>query len=104
MKTMKKIGKIFWKALLILIEAHGMACVTMSYILAWTNHEQVVDSVSQTLVAEILAPFVAGMMTKTIENIFQKNKLSFSEPLDALKEIRETEFADDVSGIGGDDD
>lgn len=78
---MKKIGKIFWKALLILIEIHGMACVTMSYILAWTNHEQVVDSVSQSIVSEILAPFVAGMITKTVENVFEKNTLSFSRPI-----------------------
>ena len=102
-ERLKKPG-IFWKILLILIMLHGMACVTLSYILAWTGHDQTVEMVSQTLVTEVLAPFIAGMISKTIENVFEKNKLAFSEPIDALKKIRETEYADDISGIGGEDD
>jgi hypothetical protein len=102
-KKTKKPG-IFWKILLVIIMAHGMTCVTLSYILAWTGHEQTVEMVSQTLVTEILAPFVAGILSKTIENIFEKNKLSFSEPIKDLEKIRETEYADDISEIGGGND
>lgn len=102
-EKLKKPGT-FWKILLVITMLHGMICVTLSYILAWTGHDQTVEMVSQTLVTEILAPFVAGMITKTVENVFEKNKLSFSEPIKDLEKIRETEYADDISEIGGEND
>ncbi|MBR1892506.1 MAG: hypothetical protein IJ815_03110 [Lachnospiraceae bacterium] len=76
----KKTGA-FFKTLICVIEAHGLVCVSMSYVLAWLEHTQVVEAVSQTIVTEIIAPVIVYGITKTVENIFEKNKLSFSEPL-----------------------
>ncbi len=55
--------------------------MSMSYILAWMEHTQVVESVSSTIITEIVAPVVVYGATKTIENIFEKNRLKFSEPI-----------------------
>ena len=76
----KNAGKLF-KALLMAVEIHGMICGSMSYILAWVERMNVVEGVSTTIVTEIIAPVIVYGATKTIENIFEKNKLSFSEPI-----------------------
>lgn len=75
-------GGIFFKFLIGIVILHGMICVSISYALAWTEHTQVVEGVSSTIITEIVAPIVIYGATKTIENIFQKNKLAFSEPID----------------------
>lgn len=80
-KKRKRPGGVFFKSLISIVVLHGMACVTMSYLLAWMEHTQVVETVSSTIITEIVAPIVIYGFTKTIENIFQKNKLSFSEPV-----------------------
>ncbi len=77
----KKTGGLFFKALVGLVAGHGMVCVSMSYALAWMEHTQVVEGVSSTIITEIVAPVIVYGFTKTIENIFQKNKLKFSEPI-----------------------
>ena len=77
----KKAGGLFFKALVGLVVGHGMVCVSMSYALAWMEHTQVVEGVSSTIITEIVAPVIVYGFTKTIENIFQKNKLKFSEPI-----------------------
>lgn len=87
----KKISGLFWKILIAVPVIHGMVCVTMSYILAWRDHSQVVEGVSQTIVSEILAPIVVGFITKTIENIFEKNKLAFSEPIELAEKEEQQE-------------
>lgn len=71
----------FFKVLVSAVILHGMICVSMSYALAWQEHSQVVEGVSSTIITEIVAPVIIYGFTKTVENIFQKNKLSFSEPI-----------------------
>lgn len=80
----KSPGGIFFKLLIGIVILHGMICVSISYALAWTEHTQVVEGVSSTIITEIVAPIIIYGATKTIENIFQKNKLAFSEPIDQI--------------------
>ena len=61
---------------------HGMVLTTASYVLAFLDKEPVAD-VSTTIVTEIVAPVVVYLATNMILNIFEKNKLTFSTPLDA---------------------
>ena len=62
-----------------------MICVSMSYALAWMEHTQVVEIVSSTIITEIVAPVIIYGFTKTVENIFQKNELTFSTPVHTQK-------------------
>ena len=62
--------------------AHGMILTTWSYILASNGMDPVVD-VSSTIVREIVAPVITYLATNTVMNIFEKNKLSFSVPLNS---------------------
>ena len=77
----KKAGGLFFKVLIGLVVGHGMVCVSMSYALAWMEHTQVVEGVSSTIITEIVAPIIVYGFTKTVENIFQKNELTFSTPI-----------------------
>lgn len=61
---------------------HGMILTSCSYILASIDMDPVVD-VSSTIVREIVAPLIVYLGTNTIMNIFEKNKLSFSIPLNS---------------------
>lgn len=61
---------------------HGMILTSCSYILAWIGMDPVVD-VSSTIVKEIVAPLIVYLGTNTIMNIFEKNKLNFSVPLNS---------------------
>ena len=76
-----KAGGRFFKFMVSAVILHGMVCVSMSYALAWREHTQVVESVSSTIITEIVAPVVVYGFTKTVENIFEKNRLAFSEPV-----------------------
>ncbi len=81
----KKSGKkvkidTYVKATTAIVLAHGLVMVTMSYVLAWFEKDAVVD-VSTTLITEIVAPLCLYMGTNCIMNIFEKNKLSFSTPI-----------------------
>lgn len=76
----------FFKWLVSIVIFHGMICVSMSYLLAWKEHTQVVESVSSTIITEIVAPIVVYGFTKTVENIFQKNRFKFSEPIETETE------------------
>ena len=62
--------------------AHGMILTSCSYALSWIGMDPVVD-VSSTIVKEIVAPLVVYLGTNTIMNIFEKNKLSFSVPINS---------------------
>lgn len=85
-KKRKRPRGAFFKMLISIVVLHGMSCVTMSYLLAWMEHTQVVETVSSTIITEIVAPIIVYGFTKTVENIFEKNRLSFSEPVGAGKE------------------
>ena len=60
--------------------AHGMILTSCSYVLSWIGMDPVVD-VSSTIVKEIVLVVYLG--TNTIMNIFEKNKLSFSVPINS---------------------
>lgn len=62
--------------------AHGMLLTTWSYVLASFDKDPVVD-VSTTIVREIVAPVIVYLATNTIMNVFEKNQLSFSVPLNS---------------------
>lgn len=91
MKSKK--GGRFFKIMISAVIAHGMICVSMSYALAWWEHTQVVETVSSTIITEIVAPVIVYGFTKTVENIFQKNKLKFSSPIEHKEnvEVEESE-------------
>lgn len=74
----------FVKAATTMVLIHGLVMVTMSYVLAWFEKDTVVD-VSTTLITEIVAPLCLYMGTNCIMNIFEKNELSFSKPIQAQK-------------------
>lgn len=84
-KRKKRTGGFFFKLLVSLVILHGTICVSMSYALAWKEHTQVLEGVSSTIIAETIAPIVVYGFTKTVENIFEKNRLRFSEPIENNK-------------------
>ena len=90
-KSGKKKVKIdtYVKAATSIVLGHGLIMVTMSYVLAWFEKDAVVD-VSITLITEIVAPLCLYMGTNCIMNIFEKNKLSFSVPLNTELISKET--------------
>lgn len=75
------------KAATTIVLCHGLIMVTMSYVLAWFEKDAVVD-VSTTLITEIVAPLCLYMGTNCIMNIFEKNELSFSKPIQ-MQKVRE---------------
>lgn len=72
----------FPKFIVTLVVGHGMLLTTASYVLAFFERDPVVD-VSSTIVREIVAPVIVYLASNTILNVFEKNKLAFSVPLDA---------------------
>lgn len=96
----KKKGGAFFKILVFIVVGHGMGCVTMSYVLAWKDHMQVVEGLSSTIITEIVAPIIIYGFTKTVENIFQKNRLTFSNPIDESKKNEMSAGAEESEGLG----
>ncbi len=95
-KRKKKPGGRFFKWLVSLVVLHGMGCVSMSYVLAWMEHSQVVEGVSSTIITEIVAPIIVYGATKTIENIFEKNRLKFSEPIGTAAPVKPAEMEEEL--------
>lgn len=90
-KRKKKVSlNTYTKLITTAVVAHGMILTSFSYILAYIGMDPVVD-VSSTIVKEIVAPLVVYLGTNTIMNVFEKNKLSFSVPLNAELINKETE-------------
>lgn len=98
-KRVKKKVKIdtYTKAATSIVLGHGLIMVTMSYVLAWFEKDAVVD-VSTTLITEIVAPLCLYIGTNCIMNIFEKNELSFSKPIQMQKYQN---VADRVQTTGG---
>ena len=106
-KSQKKVKiDTYVKAATSIVLAHGLTMVTMSYVLAWFEKDAVVD-VSVTLITEIVAPLCLYMGTNCIMNIFEKNELSFSKPIqiqkvreawDEVYEDSENETGNDAAG------
>ena len=72
-KKRAKIFDSFMKILTFVVVVHGLIMVTMSYILAFMDKIQIAESLSQTVVTEIIAPVTIYGITKTIENISKYN-------------------------------
>ncbi len=90
-KKRKKVSiNTYTKLITTAVVAHGMILTSCSYALSYMGMDPVVD-VSSTIVKEIVAPLVVYLGTNTIMNIFEKNKLSFSVPLNAELVNKETQ-------------
>lgn len=63
------------KILTWVVVIHGLLCVTCSYIMAWAGISDTLETLSGTLVSEVIAPITIYGITKTIENIFEKNDI-----------------------------
>lgn len=85
-KNYKRPTGVFFKGFLVGVEIHGLLCVTMSYILAFLERTSIAEQLSSAVISEIIAPVVVLGATKTIENIFEKNILTFSTPTNIYKE------------------
>ncbi len=72
-KKRLKMFDSFMKILTFVIVAHGLIMVTFSYILAFMDKIQIAESLSQTVVSEIIAPITVYGITKTIENVSKYN-------------------------------
>ncbi len=102
-KRKKKVSlNTYAKLITTAVVAHGMILTSCSYILAYLGMDPVVD-VSSTIVKEIVAPLVVYLGTNTIMNIFEKNKLSFSVPLNMElinKEVKAQNSNTDNEAVG----
>ena len=93
----------FAKLIVSLVMAHGMILTTLSYILSFWGLDPVVD-VSSTIVREIVAPVIVYLATNMIMNIFEKNRLIFSVPINTTfidrngKEHNYSGITDDIDG------
>lgn len=75
-KTIKrlKLFDSFMKIITFVVIMHGLTMVTLSYVLAFMDKMQIAESLSQTVVTEIIGPFTVYGITKTVENISKYNK------------------------------
>ena len=89
-KSRLQMFNTYLKVAVSIIILHGFTLTTMSYILAWYEKDPVC-SVSEIIVKEIIAPITVYAVSKTWENTFEKNKLTFSTPIDFLKSKEEDE-------------
>ena len=69
----KKFRAWFYKFVFFMIEFHGLAVVTISYWLAWNEKTNVLEDLSGTVIREIIAPFIAYTISRTVENIAENN-------------------------------
>lgn len=74
----------YCKAITAIVIGHGLVMITMSYILSWFSRDTVAD-VSTTLITEVVAPLCLYLGTNCIMNIFEKNNLIFSKPIQMQK-------------------
>lgn len=86
----------FSKLIVFMVMLHGMVMSTLSYVLAAFGNNPV-ESVSVAIVTEVIAPVTVYLATKTIQNIFEYNKLSFSTPLKEIqKDIKTPHIVSDL--------
>lgn len=61
------------KILVVIVVFHGLICISLSYVLAFLGYQEVVESLSSTMVTEVIAPVTIYGITKTVENISKYN-------------------------------
>lgn len=69
----KRFFDSFMKILVFIVVAHGLVCISLSYVLAFLGYAEVVESLSSTMVTEVIAPVTIYGITKTIENVSKYN-------------------------------
>ena len=70
---------IWWFAI------NGTIWIYFSYILAFTDHPQIAESLSSNVCTVVIGSFVLYVVSKTIENVFKYNELGGKSNIDALK-------------------
>lgn len=73
MNKLKNFIDSFMKILVVIVVAHGLICISLSYVLAFLGFQEVVESLSSTMVTEVIAPVTIYGITKTIENVSKYN-------------------------------
>lgn len=73
MDKLSKFVDSFMKILVVIVVAHGLICISLSYVLAFLGFSEVVESLSSTMVTEVIAPVTIYGITKTIENVSKYN-------------------------------
>ena len=68
-----KLFDSFMKILVFIVVVHGLVCISLSYVLAFMGYAEVVESLSSTMVSEVVAPVTIYGITKTIENVSKYN-------------------------------
>lgn len=63
----------FMKVLVIVIVGHGLLGVTASYVLAFCGYENALETLSETLIHEVMGPVVTYGFTKMVENVSKYN-------------------------------
>lgn len=86
----------FSKLIVFMVMLHGMLMSTLSYVLSAFGHDPV-ENVSVAIITEVIAPVSVYLATKTIQNIFEYNKLSFSTPISEIqKDIKPPHIVSDL--------
>ena len=75
MGKLTKFVDSFMKILVVIVVSHGLICITLSYVLAFLGCADVVESLSSTMVTEVVAPVTIYGITKTVENVFKYNDI-----------------------------
>lgn len=73
MNKLKNFVDSFMKILVVIVVTHGLICISLSYVLAFLGFQEVVESLSSTMVTEVIAPVTIYGITKTIENVSKYN-------------------------------
>lgn len=95
-KTKRPRIETFSKLIVFMVMLHGMLMSTLSYVLSAFGHDPVED-VSVAIITEVIAPVSVYLATKTIQNIFEYNKLSFSTPITEIqKDIKQPHIVSDL--------
>lgn len=95
-KTKRPRIETFSKLIVFMVILHGMLMSTLSYVLSAFGHDPVED-VSVAIITEVIAPVSVYLATKTIQNIFEYNKLSFSTPITEIqKDIKQPHIVSDL--------
>lgn len=95
-KTKRPRIETFSKLIVFMVMLHGMLMSTLSYVLSAFGRDPVGD-VSVAIITEVIAPVSVYLATKTIQNIFEYNKLSFSTPITEIqKDIKQPHIVSDL--------
>lgn len=95
----------YMKILVFLIVLHGLCCVTASYVYAWHGIMEPLQSLSETIAREIVAPVITYGLTKMVENVSKYNDwiekyLAYKYGMDETPTSNEDEECEQESSLG----